>query len=304
MGPTASGKTDLALELAQKFPLDVISVDSGMIYRGMNIGTAKPGKSQLLKAPHRLIDICDPKETYSAAQFRLDALQEIDTIFKANKVPLLVGGTMLYFKVLSQGISPLPHSNKEIRTALCEAANKYGWQHLHERLAKVDPKAASRISVSDSQRIQRALEVYEITGKTITFLTEENPPVPLSYEIINVILLPKDREVLRKRIWERLQIMLANGLVSEVEALYKRGDLDQDLPSMRSVGYRQAWGYLAGKINYQEMQEKIYFATCQLAKRQMTWLKSLTDSNAHCFNCEDKDLTDKICETFKTRYCF
>lgn len=292
MGPTASGKTDLAVNLVQTFPFEIISVDSGMIYRGMDIGTAKPDVDQLAIAQHRLINICDPSASYSAAQFREDALKEIDSIFAIEKTPLLVGGTMLYFKVLQQGISPLPGCDVAVRAKITEDANKYGWQYLHERLQSIDPVSAFKISIADTQRIQRALEIYEITGKSISELCALNPPQPIPYKVVNIALLPKDRDWLRERIALRLKLMLQHGFVEEVESLYKRGDLHPDLPAMRAVGYRQVWSYLAGEINYNEMQEQIFFATCQLAKRQLTWLKSW--ENVNYFDCDDKDLLAKV----------
>lgn len=274
MGPTAAGKTALAINLAQTLPCEIISVDSGMIYRGMDIGTAKPTAAEQAIAPHQLIDIRDPAATYSAAQFRLDALQAIEEILQRGKIPLLVGGTMLYFKVLQQGISALPHADTAIRTKLTQEAAEQGWQKLYEKLREIDPVTAARLSPSDAQRIQRALEVYEISGKPISELCAANPPVALPYNFINFAVAPAQRSMLQERIAKRLQLMLQQGLIEEGERLFKRGDLHVDLPSMRTVGYRQVWRYLAGEVERQTMEELILIATRQLAKRQMTWLRS------------------------------
>lgn len=277
MGPTASGKTKLAIWLAQQLPCDIISVDSGMIYRDLDIGTAKPSPQELQVAPHRLINICDPKEIYSAAQFRQDALKEIENILAQDRIPLLVGGTMLYFRILQQGISTLPKAHAAIRTQLVEEAAPNGWQKLHERLQQIDPLAAARIAPNDAQRLQRALEVFMLTGKPMTQLFAENPSEQLPYQVTNIVLAPPKREALAVRINQRFASMLQQGLVEEVECLFKRPDLHENLPSMRTVGYRQVWQYLSGKLNYDEMQERAIIATRQLAKRQLTWLKSWQD---------------------------
>lgn len=292
MGPTAAGKTDLALQIATNLPVEIISVDSGMIYRGMNIGTAKPNAAELKLVKHHLIDICDPSESYSAAQFRQDALTLIDTIFKANKIPLLVGGTMLYFKVLLFGISPLPSADPIIRNKIMEEAFELGWKKMHDKLRVIDPVAAARIKPSDSQRISRALEIFEITGKNMTELCEKFPPKPLDFPSIKFSLMPTDRSILDERILKRFKLMLSQGFVEEVEALFKRGDLNSNMPSMRSVGYRQVWNYLAGEIDFATMQQQILIATHQLAKRQITWLKSLPD--IICFDSENHQLQEKI----------
>ncbi len=274
MGPTASGKTPLAVELVQRFPLEIISVDSAMVYRGMDIGTAKPDAETLKRAPHRLIDMLDPKEAYSAGQFRADALREINDVLTHGKIPLLVGGTMLYFRVLQQGIADLPKADAKVRADLLERANREGWEALHAYLASVDPEAAARIKPRDSQRIQRALEVFILTGKTITSW-QENDTNPLSgYDVVNIALAPQDRARLHQRIEQRFQLMLELGFEQEVRGLYARGDLSPELPSIRSVGYRQMWEYLAGETNFSEMNAKAVAATRQLAKRQITWLRS------------------------------
>lgn len=274
MGPTASGKTPLAVEIVQRFPCEIISVDSAMVYRGMNIGTAKPSAEILQIAPHRLIDILDPKECYSAGQFRTDALREIDDIIAHGKIPLLVGGTMLYFRVLQQGIAKLPTADKALRAELQEKANREGWESLHAMLANVDPAAAARIHVKDSQRIQRALEVYQLSGKTMTAWQKEETSPLSGYDVHNLALIPSDRAQLHARIAKRFSQMLEEGLIEEVSLLFERGDLTPDLPSIRSVGYRQVWDYLSGKLTIDAMQDQAIAATRQLAKRQLTWLRT------------------------------
>ena len=291
-GPTASGKTDLALTLVESLPCEIISVDSGMVYRGMDIGTAKPKPQILEQIPHHLIDICDVAEPYSAARFRLDALKLINMILARDRIPLLVGGTMLYFRVLQQGISVLPQANQKIRAQLTAEAKQNGWQKLHERLSQIDPVAAKRISPNDSQRLQRALEVYFITGETLTDLQKENPGQPLLFPVINFALIPQNREELNVRIGGRFKQMLKDGLVAEVKQLFNRGDLNCNLPSMRSVGYRQVWQYLNGEVDYSTMQEKAIIATRQLAKRQMTWLRSWP--NIILFDSNDLKVKEKI----------
>jgi tRNA dimethylallyltransferase len=274
MGPTAAGKTQLAIQLTQKLPCDIISVDSGMVYRGMDIGTAKPSSAELAIAPHRLIDIRDPSETYSVAQFCDDALNEIEDIIAHERIPLLVGGTMLYFRALQQGLSKMPSADSSVRAQIALEAEKLGWQDLHAKLAKIDPASAMRISPKDAQRIQRALEVYELTGLTLTQLCEQNKPQPLSYKIINLGLMPASKIALDEKISLRFQQMLKLGFIEEVEQLFNRGDLTSDLPSMRAVGYRQVWQYLSGQLSREAMVEQAIIATRQLAKRQLTWLRS------------------------------
>lgn len=277
MGPTASGKTQLAVELVQRFPCDIISVDSAMIYRGMDIGTAKPDRETLKIAPHRLIDIRDPAEIYSAGQFRRDALSEIDNILAEQKIPLLVGGTMMYFRVLQQGLAVLPQADCALRDELQARALREGWESLHAYLATVDPAAARRIHPSDSQRIQRALEVYLLTGKSLSAWQQDQTNPLSGYHVYSLALAPSDRSHLHGRIASRFDQMLDSGFLEEVRALYSRGDLFPELPSIRSVGYRQAWEYLAGMETYANMREKAIAATRQLAKRQMTWLRSWKD---------------------------
>jgi tRNA dimethylallyltransferase len=274
MGPTASGKTALAVELVKHFPFEIVSVDSAMVYRGMDIGTAKPGAEILAIAPHRLLDIRDPSEAYSAGQFRTDALREIADIISHDRIPLLVGGTMLYFHVLQHGLAQLPQANQEIRQQISDEAEKYSWQVLHERLQKIDPVSAQRIHPNDPQRLQRALEIYELTGKTPTELHEENIASALPYRFINIAIAPDDRAELHKKIEQRFDQMLQQGFIDEVKKLLQRGDLHPDLPALRAVGYRQAWDYLAGNLTYDQMRERAIIATRQLAKRQLTWLRS------------------------------
>ena len=279
MGPTASGKTDLAVDLAAQLPCDIISVDSAMIYRGMDIGTAKPEADVLARAPHRLIDIRDPAESYSAAQFRIDALREMGDISARGRVPLLVGGTMLYFRALQHGLSDLPSAQPELRARLDAEAQAFGGQHMHRRLAAVDPVAAQRIHPNDPQRVQRALEVYELSGRSMTELCadEAGAAPPLPYRVLKLVVAPQDRAILHQRIEARFQQMLDNGFLTEVQRLYARGDLSTALPSMRAVGYRQAWAHLDGQVSHAEMVQNAIKSSRQLAKRQLTWLRGQPD---------------------------
>lgn len=292
MGPTASGKTDMAIHLVQHFPFEIISVDSAMVYRGMDIGTAKPGPEVLRIAPHRLINIRDPGDAYSAAQFRVDALHEIQDIFSHGKWPLLVGGTMMYFHALQQGIAVMPSADVELRKRLSVEAAQIGWLAMHKRLESVDPVAAARIHPHDSQRIQRALEVYTLTGKNLTTWQNEQAESGIDFQIHNLIMAPLDRAILHSRIAERFTAMLEAGLTDEVKKLFDRVDLSLETPSIRSVGYRQVWEYLQGKYTLEEMREKGIIATRQLAKRQLTWLRSWPD--ATWFDSEAKDLLLQI----------
>lgn len=275
MGPTASGKTDLAIKLRQQLPVEVISVDSALIYRGMDIGTAKPSKAELALAPHRLIDICDPAESYSAANFRTDALREMQEISAQGKIPLLVGGTMLYYKALLEGLSPLPSADEKVRSEIEAKAALIGWGGLHQELCKIDPISAQRINPNDSQRINRALEVFYLTGKTLTELTAQKGEA-LPYDILQFAIAPEQREVLHLRIEQRFHKMIELGFQQEVEKLYRRPDLNENLPSIRCVGYRQMWEYLRGDYDHDEMVFRGICATRQLAKRQITWLRGWT----------------------------
>lgn len=274
MGPTAAGKTALALALHDIFPVEIISVDSSQVYRGMDIGTAKPSRQELERAPHRLIDIRDPAEAYSAAEFCSDAMREMDAIVKQGKIPLLVGGTMFYFHALEFGLSDLPSADPEIRDRLAGEAARLGWGGMHRRLQEVDPDSARRIHPNDAQRIQRALEIHELTGQSLSDLTAARHRAPLPYRPVKIALWPQDRDLLHARIETRFQAMLDRGLLNEVEKLYARGDLKNTMPSIRTVGYRQVWEYLIKNINYSEMTRQAVAATRQLAKRQITWLRS------------------------------
>ncbi|MEZ7750741.1 tRNA (adenosine(37)-N6)-dimethylallyltransferase MiaA [Haemophilus sputorum] len=276
MGPTASGKTDLAIALRQQLPVEVISVDSALIYKGMDIGTAKPTPAELALAPHRLIDILDPKESYSAMNFREDALKEMAEISASGRIPLLVGGTMLYYKALLEGLSPLPSADPIIRAEIEEKAAKIGWAGMHQELLAIDPVAGARINSNDSQRINRALEVFYITGKTMTELTAEKGEA-LPYRLLQFAIAPQDRAILHERIALRFQKMMDLGFEEEVKRLFLREDLHIDLPSIRCVGYRQMWEYLQGDISLDEAIYKGICATRQLAKRQITWLRGWKD---------------------------
>lgn len=287
MGPTATGKTGLAVELHRRLPVEIVSVDSAMVYRGLDIGTAKPAAEIQRIAPHRLIDICEPTEAYSAARFCRDAMTEIGKIHALGRIPLLVGGTGLYFRALEHGLSELPGADPDVRARLETEAAQAGWDVLHARLAAVDPRAAGRIHPNDPQRIQRALEVYELTGKPLSdhFLAES--PVALPFAVIKIIVSPAERQDLHVKIDRRFHAMLGQGLVDEVTGLRKRGDLHAGLPAMRMVGYRQVWKYLGGELDYQTMIDHAIVATRQLAKRQMTWLRK--ERKAQWFDSERRD---------------
>lgn len=303
MGPTASGKTALAVELMQRFPMDIISVDSALIYKGMDIGTAKPDAALLAKAPHRLIDFLDPAERYSAADFRQDALREMGAITTAGKIPLLVGGTMLYFKVLREGIADLPSADEGVRAQILAEADAKGWPAMHAELAQVDTVSAARIHPNDPQRLQRALEVYRQTGRTLTDWQQQQKAGSADeswggnaddfpYRVLNIAICPSDRAILHKRIEQRFKDMLSQGFYDEVRGLYERGDLNPSMPSIRAVGYRQAWDCLDGKTGYAEMEQRGIIATRQLAKRQITWLRSWQDLN--WVDSEDPKLLENV----------
>lgn len=276
MGPTASGKTNAAVALLQKYPVEIISVDSALVYQGMDIGTAKPSAEELRAAPHHLIDLMPPTEVYSAASFRKDALRLMGEITARGKVPLLVGGTMLYFKALEDGLSGLPAANQAVRTQLDQQADEIGWPAMHARLAKLDPETAARLMPNDMQRIQRALEVYEVTGETMTALYAKQASERLPYDLLKIALVPSDRKVLHERIAKRFRQMLAAGLIDEVKnILVKYPTLTAESTAMRCVGYRQALMYLAGEYDEEELRDRGIFATRQLAKRQLTWLRGM-----------------------------
>ncbi len=288
MGPTAGGKTALAFEWLKHFPLEIISVDSSQVYRGLDIGTAKPSAEEQRTAPHRLIDIRDPLQPYSAYDFQQDALREIADIHSKGRIPLLVGGTMLYFKTLAEGLAPLPSADLSVRRSIEALAAEQGWAAVHAELQKVDPITAARLHPNDAQRIQRALEVHTITGIPLSALLETQKKSQnalmhkassehFPYNAAAFAVAPPDRQVLHQRIEARYENMLAKGFVAEVETLHHRGDLTPDLPAIRSVGYRQVWSYLEGEYDYPSMVEKGIAATRQLAKRQFTWLRSWPD---------------------------
>ena len=276
MGPTAAGKTDLALFLAQNLPVEIISVDSALVYKQMDIGTAKPDAFTLQNYPHHLVNILDPTEAYSAGRFRQDALALMDDITQRGKIPLLVGGTMLYFKSLQYGIAELPEADPQVRSKLANELQQFGLPYLHDRLAKIDPVSAKRIHNNDPQRLLRALEVYEISGKSLTELTKDSDFL-LPYEVIKIILSPFDRKILHQRIAKRYETMMQAGFIDEVRKLYRREDLHPALPSIRAVGYRQAWSFLRGEYDEATFIEKAIIATRQMAKRQLTWLRAQKD---------------------------
>ncbi len=294
MGPTASGKTAVAVQLATTLPCEIISVDSAMIYKDMDIGTAKPDAETLKRAPHHLINVIEPYESYSAARFRDDALTLMREITERGKIPLLVGGTMLYFKALVEGLNDLPEADSTIRLIIETMADEDGWPAVHEKLRKVDPETAARLEPNDSQRVQRALEIYYITGKSMTDLLKKPKYVYFPYTPIRIALLPGDRAVLHERIAQRFDAMLAAGLVDELRRLREDYSLDPDTPAMRCVGYRQAWDHLIGKISLDELREQGIAATRQLAKRQLTWLRSAEDFTE--FDCLSDNVGDLVLE--------
>ena len=283
MGPTACGKSALAIELAETLGCEIVSVDSAQIYRRMDIGTAKPDAEQRRRVPHHLIDLIDPHESYSAARFRDDALSLMREIVERGKIPLLVGGTMLYFKALTEGLNDLPEADPAMRLVIDTMAEDKGWPALHAELARIDPQAASRIQPNDAQRIQRALEIYYIAGKSMSALLAKPKYVYLPYRIFRAALVPGDREWLHERIAERFELMLELGLIGELRKLRSEYALEPTMPSMRAVGYRQVWGYLDGEYGLAGMREKAVAATRQLAKRQLTWLRSMPDVTT--FDC-------------------
>jgi len=276
MGPTAAGKTDLAIEIAKHADVEIISVDSALVYRGMDIGTAKPEPQTLAEYPHHLVDIIDPSDSYSAGSFKTDALRLMADITARGKVPLLVGGTMLYFRALQFGLADLPQADPLVRQKLEQQQRQHGLGYIHQRLAEVDPVSAKRIHINDPQRLQRALEVYEITGKSLTELTKETE-ADLPYRVSKVILSPFDRSILHERIANRYNNMIDNGFIDEVKRLFKQPEYHPDLPAIRAVGYRQAWSYLAGEYDKNTFIDKAIIATRQMAKRQLTWLRAQPD---------------------------
>lgn len=292
MGPTASGKTALACALSERFPLDLVSVDSALVYRGMDIGTAKPDAATLARYPHALVDIRDPAQPYSAADFRDDALAAMQSIGARGRVPLLVGGTGLYFRALQQGLSALPPADAAIRQRLGEEAQQVGWPALHERLARLDPVAAARIGSNDAQRLQRALEVIELSGRPLSELQQRGHGTRFPWRVLKLALMPRERSVLHERIAQRFDAMLADGFLDEVRALRARGDLHAELPAIRAVGYRQAWQYLDGALDAATFRDHAIFATRQLAKRQITWLRS--DLGARLFDPDEAACAPRV----------
>ena len=276
MGPTASGKTGLALDIAAKVESEVISVDSALVYKGMDIGTAKPTQEEQAGVVHHLIDIIDPAQSYSVSQFVNDTNALIGDILARGKVPILAGGTMMYFNALINGISPLPKSDEKIRAEITTQAESLGWSKLHDELCRVDPVSGARIHPNDPQRLTRALEVYRSTGKNLTYWQQEKGEA-CPYPISQFAIAPSERSILHERIATRFDIMLEEGFEQEVKQLYERGDLNEDLPSIRSVGYRQMWQYIDGQMSYDDMRERGIIATRQLAKRQLTWLRGWED---------------------------
>lgn len=292
MGPTASGKTAVALTLAARLPVDIVSVDSALVYRDMDIGTAKPDAATLQRFPHRLIDIITPEESYSAARFRAEALAAMGDISSRGRVPLLVGGTMLYFKALREGLSDLPQADAQLRVEIERAACERGWPALHAELAALDAATAARLKPTDAQRIQRALEVVRVAGQAMSSLLAQRQHMSLPYRVTQLALVPTERSVLHARIARRFDDMLAQGLVDELRALRETYDLHAGLPSMRCVGYRQAWDFIEGAITHAELRDKGIFATRQLAKRQLTWVRAT--AAVQCFDCFDPHTTAKV----------
>jgi len=299
MGPTASGKSRLAMHLAERFPAEIVSVDSAQVYRGMDAGTAKPSAEERRKVPHHLIDLIDPTESYSAATFRADALRAIEAIDARGRIPLLVGGTMLYFKALRDGLAALPQADPGLRAEIDAQAVARGWPAMHAELARLDPRSAARLEPTDAQRIQRALEVVRLTGKPMSTLLDASAATASSPDLLWLSLEPSDRGELHERIARRFDAMLASGLVEEVVALRARYALSPKLPSMRCVGYRQTWEHLEGRYDRRELRDRGIFATRQLAKRQLTWLRRW--AGAVRFDCFAEDVTRQALEAVRAR---
>lgn len=300
MGPTASGKTDLALALAERLPLEIVSVDSAMVYRGMDIGTAKPAIEVRERCPHHLVDILDPAESYSAARFREDALACMREVAKRGRTPFLVGGTMLYFRALQYGLAALPGADALVRARLEAEARELGLVALHQRLQRVDPEAAQRIHPNDPQRLQRALEVFESTGTPLSELLRRQAQPQADWGWIKVVVAPQERSILHERIAQRFHAMLEQGFIQEVQQLHRRPDLDLNKPAMRAVGYRQVWQYLDGELDYAQMVERAITATRQLAKRQYTWLRA--EAGASWFDSSGADLMDGVLKVLRGNY--
>lgn len=292
LGPTASGKSNLALSITDHFPIEIISIDSAQVYRYMDIGSAKPDPQILTKIPHHLINLIDPDQQYSAAQFRHDALLTMKEITRRGNIPLLVGGTMLYFKALREGLSDLPPADQQIRKEIEASAAEKGWSTLHHLLQSVDPISAERIQPNDSQRIQRALEIYYLTGKPMSQQMVSSQPASIPYRLISIALLPSDRKVLHQRIQHRFETMLEMGLIEEVRSILSQFPLTLEMPSIRCVGYRQVYQYLQGQLSLMELREKGAAATRQLAKRQLTWLRSMEQLTE--FDCLADNLLEQV----------
>ncbi|MDV6345023.1 tRNA (adenosine(37)-N6)-dimethylallyltransferase MiaA [Nitrosomonas sp. Is37] len=299
MGPTASGKSNVAMEIAQYFPVEIISVDSAQVYRKMNIGSAKPDQYALAAVPHHLIDLINPDEHYSAAQFRQDALTKMDEITARGKIPLLVGGTMLYFKALKEGLSELPSADENIRRKIEIAAAKKGWPEMHRMLKQFDPITAERVKPHDSQRIQRALEVYYLTDRPMSEILSQQKSTPLPYSLISIALLPADRKILHERILFRFDKMIEMGLIDEVRTIRDQFCVNAETPSMRCVGYRQVYMYLDNFISLTTMRDMGVAATRQLAKRQLTWLRAMTELQE--FDCLAENLSQQVIAYLQTR---
>jgi tRNA dimethylallyltransferase len=297
MGPTGSGKTQLAMELARSFPVEIVSVDSAQVYRGMDVGTAKPSEVDRRTVPHHLIDVIDPTETYSAARFRSDALHRMQEIAARGRIPLLAGGTMLYFKALREGLSELPESDANVRENIEAEAAARGWPALHAELAGIDAETAARLKPNDAQRIQRALEVYRVSGTPMSALLDRRKQAQLPFRALQIALLPSDRSALHRRIEARFDAMLGEGLVEELRALRMRFVLRADLPSMRCVGYRQVWQFLEGEIDRDELRDRGIYATRQLAKRQLTWLRAIRGMRT--FDCLGTGLAASVREALE-----
>ena len=292
MGPTAAGKTDIAVQAAMEFAVDLVSVDSALIYKGMDIGTAKPDAETLARAPHALIDLIEPEQSFSVAEFCQHAIAAIEKSHQAGRTPLLVGGTMMYFNALQYGLSQLPEADPAIRQELSDKALAMGWEAMHAELQKIDPQSARRIHPNDSQRIQRALEIYRVSGQSMTSMLAQQPKHEFPYQVLKLVSAWQDRELLRERIALRFAQILDQGFVNEVALLRQRPGLSKQQPSMRSVGYRQMWEYLDGLLTYDEMKEQAVIATRQLAKRQYTWLRKQQD--AHWYHMDESGSSAQI----------
>jgi len=301
LGPTASGKTASALALAKSLPIEIISVDSALVYRDMDVGTAKPDAEELATCPHHLIDIISPEQSYSAARFREDALELMNDISARGRVPLLVGGTMLYYKALREGLSELPKADAALRAQIDHEAERLGWPALHAQLAQLDPDAAARLETTDAQRIQRALEIVQLSGRPLADNYARRKGAPLRHRLLPIAITPSSRQQLHERIAQRFDLMLNKGLVEELQQLQGRYQLEASLPSMRCVGYRQAWDYLAGRLTYTQMRDKGIVATRQLAKRQLTWQRQFRENWQDVVetDCLAPDLPDRVLDIVK-----